>query len=107
MPAITPITMTPLTPFKGTASASSIRRFQVKIGSLLYVAIITRPDVAFAVSRLTRYTKNPSLAYHYAINRALRYLKTTRAYALIYGGHNNFKISYDASFINNPDRKSS
>ena len=31
------------------------------IGSLMYVMHCTRPDIAFAVSKLSRYTSNPSI----------------------------------------------
>jgi hypothetical protein len=107
MPAITPITAKGLTPFEGTASPATIRRFQVKIGSLLYTAVITRPDVAFTVSKLARFNSNPRPKHYRVANRVLRYLKTTRIYALIYGRRDNFEILSDASFIDNLDRKSS
>ena len=33
------------------------------IGSLQYLATAMRPDIAFAVNRLSAFTANPSLAY--------------------------------------------
>jgi hypothetical protein len=47
-------------PYDGKASAHEICTYQKKIGSLLYVAVITRPDIAFATSRLARFNINPS-----------------------------------------------
>jgi hypothetical protein len=37
-----------------------------KIGSLIYLAVITRPDIAFAVSRLLRFLTNPRPEHHAA-----------------------------------------
>ena len=33
------------------------------LGGILYVANLTRPDIAFAANRLTRYLKNPNSAH--------------------------------------------
>ncbi|KAH7459211.1 hypothetical protein FOMA001_g20157 [Fusarium oxysporum f. sp. matthiolae] len=48
-----------LLPYEELASLASIRRYQRKTGSILYAAVITRPDVAFAASRLARHNSNP------------------------------------------------
>ncbi|GKB61149.1 retrotransposon protein, putative, ty1-copia subclass [Tanacetum coccineum] len=40
----------------------------------------TRPDLAYAVSRLSRYTSNPSYAHWKAITRVLHYLRYSRDY---------------------------
>jgi len=54
------------------------------IGSLQYLAIATRPDIAFAVNRLASYTANPSLEHYGAAKRLLRYIKGTRDYGITY-----------------------
>jgi len=100
-----------LLPFDGIAPHASINRYQKKIGSLLWAAVNTRPDVAFAVSRLGRFSHNPSSQHHEAADRAIRYLVATRTLALQYGGQEpeeDFVIASDASFADNSiDRKSS
>ena len=48
----TPMTKTELLPYPQRASRKSVRAYQRKIGSLLYAAVTTRIDIAFAVSRL-------------------------------------------------------
>ncbi|GJS84257.1 zinc finger, CCHC-type containing protein [Tanacetum coccineum] len=40
------------------------------IGFLMYVMTCTRPDIAFAVGKLSRYTSNPGTQYWQAIQRA-------------------------------------
>src|SRR3954464_10350928 len=39
------------------------------IGSLMFLMNCTRPDIAYAVSRLSRYTHNPSKDHWGALNR--------------------------------------
>lgn len=47
------------------------------IGSLMYLAIGTRPDIAFAVNRLAQFTQNPRPIHWTAVKRIFRYLKYT------------------------------
>ncbi|KAJ0621687.1 putative RNA-directed DNA polymerase [Helianthus annuus] len=54
------------------------------IGSLMYLMTCTRPDLAYAVSRLSRYTSNPSEDHWKAITRVLKYIRYTRDYGLHY-----------------------
>ncbi|GJU47575.1 retrovirus-related pol polyprotein from transposon TNT 1-94 [Tanacetum coccineum] len=44
----------------------------------------TRPDLTYAVSRLSRYTSNPSDAHWKAVTRVLHYLRYSRDYGLHY-----------------------
>lgn len=70
------------------------------IGSLMYAMHCTRPDIAFAVCKLSRYTHNPSAEHWRAIGRVLGYLKKTMNFGLFY---NNFPVVLegytDASWI--------
>ncbi|PWA98998.1 hypothetical protein CTI12_AA013410 [Artemisia annua] len=54
------------------------------IGMLMYLMTSTRPDLAYAVSRLSRYTSNPSYAHWGAMIRVLHYLRYSRDYGLHY-----------------------
>ena len=53
------------------------------VGSLMY-ALITRPDVATAVSMVARYLAKPRIAHLQAAQRILRYLNHTRALSLVF-----------------------
>ncbi|CAL8174662.1 unnamed protein product [Prunus armeniaca] len=47
------------------------------IGSLRYATDCTRPNIAYAVGVLCRFTSRPSLEHWYAIERVMWYLKRT------------------------------
>ncbi|GJZ12742.1 hypothetical protein Tco_0547972, partial [Tanacetum coccineum] len=60
----------------------------------------TRPDLAYAVSRLSRYTSNPSYGHWKAITRVLHYLRYNRDYGLHYDRHPAVIEGYsDANWI--------
>ncbi|GJR67775.1 hypothetical protein Tco_0013840 [Tanacetum coccineum] len=50
----------------------------------MYLMTGTRPDLAYAVSRLSRYTSNPSDAHWKSMTRVLHYLRYNRNYGLHY-----------------------
>ena len=51
--------------------------YQELIGSLLYAARGTRPDISFAVQHLSQFLSNPSIEHWTQAKRVLRYLKGT------------------------------
>jgi hypothetical protein len=61
----------------GIATTDDVHLYQSIIGSLMYLMIQTRPDLAFPVSLLSRFATNPSLAHIGAAKRVIRYLKHT------------------------------
>ncbi|GJV47162.1 retrovirus-related pol polyprotein from transposon TNT 1-94 [Tanacetum coccineum] len=64
------------------------------------LVLSTRPDLAYAVSRLSRYTSNPSYAHWKAITRVLHYLRYSRDYGLHYDKHPAVIEGYsDANWI--------
>ncbi|CAH9081188.1 unnamed protein product [Cuscuta europaea] len=56
-------------------------RYRRTLGLLQYLAF-TRPDIAFAVNRLSQYMHSPSELHWQAVKRILRYLKGTIHYGL-------------------------
>jgi hypothetical protein len=70
-----------LLPNKDIASYERITKYQRKIGSLLYAAVITRPDIAFAVLRLSRFITNPGTKHHEGADLVLHYLKNIHSLA--------------------------
>ncbi|GJZ63363.1 zinc finger, CCHC-type containing protein [Tanacetum coccineum] len=78
------------------------------IGCLMYAMTSTRPNIAYAVSRLGRFTSNPSRQHWQAIKRVFKYLKGTINYGLSYVGYPLVLEAYsDASCINHVEDSSS
>jgi len=81
------------------------------IGSLMYLALGTRPDIAYSVNKLAQFTHNPKPKHWTAVKRIFRYLKGTRTHVLTYGGSDDLlspkiNIYCDADWASNADRKS-
>ncbi|GJW25182.1 zinc finger, CCHC-type containing protein [Tanacetum coccineum] len=78
------------------------------IGCLMYAMTCTRPDIAFAMGKLSKYTSNPGTQHWQAIQRVLKYLKKTMDYRWIYTGYPLVLEGYtDASWISNTEDNSS
>jgi hypothetical protein len=111
-PVHTPMSTDELTLHTGQASAQDIHAYQRKMGSILYAATITRPDIARTTCKLMEFLQNPSPRHHEAADRVLRYLHTYRYYAIEFSSsvepEHVFECSSDAAYADNvPDRKSS
>ncbi|CAJ2637428.1 unnamed protein product [Trifolium pratense] len=67
---------------KNNGSSVSQTEYAKIIGSVMFLMNCTRPDIAYAVSRLSRYTHNPGNEHWTALRRLLRYLKGTMDWCL-------------------------
>ena len=65
------------------------QEYQSKIGTLLYLSLGTRPDVHFAVTRLSRYNANPTQDHLNAVDHIFRYLNGSRSKTIRYNGKSN------------------
>jgi hypothetical protein len=81
-----------LTPMEGTLTKTNGKEskpdndYMKLVGSLLYAALVTRPDIAFAVQSLGKHLEGSNEEHWIAANRVLRYLKGTREVGLKYTG---------------------
>jgi ribonuclease HI len=93
------------------SSKRSNQLYMSLVGSLLYAAITTRLDIAYAVNVLSRHMLNPTDAHWQAGKRILRYLQGTRNLGLSFkkSSANEFQIEAysDADWAGDQeDRKS-
>ncbi|KAK9685574.1 Reverse transcriptase (RNA-dependent DNA polymerase) [Popillia japonica] len=58
--------------------------YQEAIGSLLYAAQCTRPDISFVLNFLSRFNGNPGVQHWNTVKRILRYIKGTLSHKLEY-----------------------
>jgi hypothetical protein len=72
-----------------TPEAQALMRrvpYREAVGSLMYAAIGTRPDISFAVSTLSQFLENPGQVHWEAVKRVFRYLLGTKDWRLRFGG---------------------
>jgi hypothetical protein len=85
--------------------------YATAIGSLMYAALGTRPDIAYAVKTLAQYMQNPQPIHWTAVKQIFRYLKGTCSHMLTYDrdAHKStieIEIYCDADWASNTHRKS-
>ena len=108
----TPIRIKHLIANKDIADQATTYLYQRKIGSVLYLAIISRSNIALTAIKLSSFLSNPSLDYITAANRCIQYLYSIRHLVIMFDGLNNteekaFRAYTDASFADDQqDRKS-
>jgi hypothetical protein len=59
-------------------------RYTTAISSLIYLMVGTRPDIAFALGVLSRFTSQPQSHHQVALQRLLRYVKATQSHRITY-----------------------
>jgi hypothetical protein len=74
--------------------------YRESIGSLMYLMIGTRPDIAFAVSLMAKYVESPIILHWKAVKHITRYIKHTSDYGLEFEGSGNvdFKCFCDSDW---------
>jgi hypothetical protein len=78
------------------------------VGSLLYLAVVTRPDVMFAVGVLTHHLKSPTYASCKAACRVLYYLSHHPAISICYPGTAlNLHVYTDSDWASDRDTRRS
>ena len=79
--------------------------YALGIGSIMYVMLCTRPDVAHAISLTNRYQSDPGLEHWTAVKNIFKYFRRTKGMFLLYGGEEDLvaRCYVDSSFNTNPD----
>jgi hypothetical protein len=70
----------------------------------MYLASATRPNISFAVCKLSQFVSNLGDDHWRALKRVMRYLKGTMSYVICYTRHPKVLKGYcDANWISNVD----
>jgi transposase InsO family protein len=92
---------------KGTAELFG---YAACVGALMWIALITRPDIAFAVFQLARFIANPGPRHVQAAKGVLRYLAGSLDSCLVYSRDADdggvLSATCDASWGDRDDKKS-
>ena len=73
-------------------------RYQEAIGSLMHLMVSTRPDIAYAVGRLSRYCQNPTEVHWKAAKQVFQYLKGSTERGIRFGKGEGLTGASDSSF---------
>ena len=88
-------------------SVAQIEYAQI-IGSLMYLMNCTKPDIVYAVGRLSRYTQSPNQDYWTVVRRVLKYLRGTINYGLCFSGFPSVLEGFsDTNWISNSNEMKS
>ena len=68
--------------------------YREEIGSLMWAAVATQPDIAFAVSLLSQFLENLGDIHWKAVKRVMRYLSGTNNYKLTLGKNRDSLLGY-------------
>ena len=60
--------------------------YREAVGSLMFLAIVSRPDIAFAVNSVSKFLNNPSYDHWRAVKRILAYVSRTLEYGIEFRG---------------------
>ncbi len=60
--------------------------YQEAIGSILWAAVVSRPDIAYAVGILSQFMQKPGQAHWEGVKRVINYLGCTKDLWLTFGG---------------------
>ncbi|XP_073049637.1 secreted RxLR effector protein 161-like [Primulina eburnea] len=79
------------------------------IGALSYLSNCTRPDIAFSVNLLARYSSSPTRRHWNGVKHIFRYLRDTTNMRLFYSKKSNLSlIGYaDAGYLSDPHQAKS
>ena len=73
--------------------------YRSAIGSLMYLATCTRPDISYAVSMCASFMHNPGKAHWEAVKNILSYVHSTQDRGLIYGSREHIGEMVNKSYL--------
>jgi len=94
-----------------TLDSDGKQRYQSIVGSLMWLMLCTRPDLAFTVSMLSKFSSTPTTKHLSEATYTLRYLRHTANLAIQYNASDSeatMPIGYtDSDFAGDPDDRKS
>ena len=92
---------------KGDDTEDEVYPYRELVGSLMYIMIGSRPDIAHSTSSVSKYCDCYKKEHWIAAKRILKYLKTTHTYGILYDGNSKFNITgfADANWASDIDTR--
>ena len=83
------------------------RLYRSGLGKLMWLAVGTRPDIAYAVQHLSQFSQRPGPEHYTALKRVFRYLQGTLHLGITYHNKDDITVYSDADWANDVvDRRS-
>lgn len=77
---------------------SKLVPYREAVGSLLYLAITSRPDISFCVNYLSRFNNKPMISHWKMVKRVFQYLKGTVDVGISFNGSEELVAFSDSDF---------
>jgi hypothetical protein len=89
--------------------AMTVIPYREALSCLMYIMVLSRPDIAFVVSQVAQHCKNPGTAHWKGVQRIFSYLHGTSDYGLCFSGNDHDElIGYtDADYAGDLDTRKS
>jgi hypothetical protein len=103
-PVFTPISSCEVLRRAGPGDARANREeYQRKIGHWMYLGILTRPDLAFVLGRLSQYLADPAEFHMSSLKTMSRYIRSSQDLGIQYSrkGHKTLEGYSDSDFASN------
>lgn len=82
--------------------------YREAVGSLMYLQVVSRPDISFAVNIVSRVLEQPTTAHWQLVKRIFRYLKGTIDVGILYCGKDDvFEAYSDADYAGDTETRKS
>ena len=73
--------------------------YREAVGALLYIALMTRPDISYAVGQVSKFCQNPDESHWKAVTQIFAYLNGTLEFGIWLGGSRSGLVGFtDADF---------
>ncbi|CAH2103269.1 unnamed protein product [Euphydryas editha] len=73
--------------------------YQQLIGSLMYLSVLTRPDISYAICYLSQFNNSYNETHWKHAKRVLKYLKKTKNYGLVFSKDENLSNIHVEGFV--------
>lgn len=84
---------------EGEKNMASPYPYREAVGALLYLALMTRPDISYAVGQVSKFSQNPNETHWKAVTQIFAYLNGTTDFGIWLGGNRSGLIGFtDADF---------
>ncbi|MED6120630.1 hypothetical protein PIB30_118924 [Stylosanthes scabra] len=89
----TPMVSSPQLLSTGSEPFHDQKLYKSAVGTLQYITI-TRPDLSYAVSKVSQFMHSPLLSHWKAVKQILRYIQGTKDYGIVIHKCNDFRLYY-------------